>query len=86
MTLANQASGPAIAKCHVRGRNEFDLPVEFVTDEDNLLTVESPSTGFLFQGWYHKDTNEIMGEFQLGPYDDPLVLRPAAKNAAEPKP
>jgi hypothetical protein len=85
VTLANQVGGPATAKCHVKGKNEFDLPVEFVTDEDNLITLESPSIGFLYQGWFHRDSNEIGGEFQLGPYDDPLVLRPAAKNPAEPK-
>jgi hypothetical protein len=85
VALANQPGGPATAKVHVKGRTEFDLPVDFVTEEDNLLTIESPTVPFAFEGWFHKDTNEIIGEFRLGPSDHPLTLHPAAKNAAGPK-
>jgi hypothetical protein len=86
VTLANQPGGRAAAKFHLKGRKDMDLPVEFVTEEDDLLTIESPSANFIYQGWFRKGANEVKGELQLGPYDEPLVLRPAAKDAAEPKP
>jgi hypothetical protein len=85
VALVNQPGGSATAKVHVKGRSEFDLPVDLVTEEDNLLTLESTSAPFAYEGWFHKDTNEIVGEFRLGPSEQPLTLHPAAKKAAEPK-
>jgi len=85
VTLTNQAGGPATAKFHLKGKNDYDIPVDFVTQDDDLLTLQSPAAKFIYEGWFHKNTNEIRGELQLGPYDEPVVLHPAAENAVEPK-
>jgi hypothetical protein len=86
VTLANQASGRATAKFHIKGVREYDLPVDLVTEEDELLTIESPSAHFIYQGWIRQSSREINGELQLGPYDVSLVLHPAAKNSGGQKP
>jgi hypothetical protein len=85
VTLTNQAGGSATAKFHLKGKNDYDIPVDLVTDEDDLLTFESPAAHFIYQGWFHKGSKEIKGELQLGPYDEPVVLNSAATNAAEQK-
>lgn len=78
-TLTNQVDGPATAKFHLKGKNDYEIPVDFVTMDDDLLTLESPTAHFIYQGWFHKDTNQIKGELQLGPYDEPVVLHPAGQ-------
>jgi hypothetical protein len=85
VNLTNHDAGPASAKFHLKGKNDYDIPVDFVTQDGDLLTLESPAAHFIYQGFIQKDTGEIKGELELGPYDEPLVIHPAAKNAAESK-
>lgn len=85
VNLTNHAGGPASAKFHLKGKNDYDIPVDFVTQDNDLLTLESPASHFIYQGFFHKETKEIRGELQLGPYDEPVVIHPAAQNAPAPK-
>ena len=86
ITLANQAGGMATAKFLVKGKRETDLPVDFVIEEDDLITINSPSMNVVYQGWFRKDTNEIKGTLQLGPTESPLVLHRAPKTETGTKP
>ena len=84
VTLTNKPEGFATANFQTKGEIETKLPVDLVTQDGELLTLESPSSGFIYQGQFRQDTNEIKGDFQLGPYESPLVLHPALNSAAKP--
>jgi hypothetical protein len=59
----------------VIGRKVNNLPVDLVTQEDDLLTIDSHQTGISYEGRFDKNSNEIKGTFLQGPIELPLLLR-----------
>ena len=74
LKLVNQAAG-AIAQLVVVGKKTNNFPVDLVTQEGNLLTIDSHDTGISFEGRWQKQNSEIKGTFFLGAMERPLVLR-----------
>ena len=75
LTLANHGSGPATAQLVIVGKRTNNAPVELVTEESGLLTLESPEFGITYEGRLRKEAGEINGTFTLGPFERPLLLK-----------
>jgi hypothetical protein len=75
LSMANQAGGSAKGKLVLIGRRETVLPIDLVTQESDLLSVEVLAASMTFEGRLRKDANEIAGTFQQGPFEAGLVLR-----------
>jgi hypothetical protein len=78
--LANQADGKATGQFVIIGKRENNLPIDLVTQEGEMLTVEMHERGMSYEGRFRKDQNEIAGAFLQGGVEIPLILHPAAKN------
>lgn len=77
LKLANGGGSGATAEFLIVGRKTNNLPVDFVRQEGDLLTVESHETGIAYEGRRRKDAEEIAGTLIQGPLEIPLVLRRA---------
>ncbi len=75
LKLVNGAENSATAELVVVGKKVNNLPVDLVTQEDDLITIDSHQTGIGYEGRFNKETNEIKGTFMQGPIELPLVLR-----------
>jgi hypothetical protein len=75
LKLTNGAENSATAELVVVGRKVNNLPVDLVTQEGDLITIESHQTGIAYEGRFNKAANEIKGTFMQGPVELPLVLR-----------
>jgi hypothetical protein len=75
LKLANGVENSATAELVVVGRKVNNLPVDLVTQESDLVTIESHQTGIGYEGRFNKEANEIKGTFMQGPVELPLVLR-----------
>jgi hypothetical protein len=84
LDLANQPGGNAAAKFTLTRTRENPLPLNLVTDEGGILTVQATDMGITYEGKFRKEANEINGTFQQGPIEVTLVLHPAAKSEARP--
>ena len=73
--LANRGSDGATAEFVVVGKKVNNLPVDLVTQEGDLLTVDSHETGIGYEGRFQKDAGEINGTFSQGAIELPLILR-----------
>lgn len=74
LNLANHANAPATAEFVIVGKKVNNLPVDLLTQDGAFLRVESNEIGINFEGRFRKDTNEISGTCQQGPFEVPLVL------------
>jgi hypothetical protein len=77
--LANQADGKATGQFVIVGKRETTLPIDLITQEGEMLTVEMHERGMTYEGRFLKEKNEIDGEFRQGPLEIPLTLHPAVK-------
>lgn len=84
LEMANQPGGNATAKFTLTRTRENPLPLNLVTDEGGILTLQATDMGITYEGKFHKEANEINGTFQQGPIEVSLVLRPTPKNEARP--
>ena len=75
LKLTNGTEKSATAELVVVGRKVNNLPVDLVTQEGDLVTIESNQTGIGYEGRFNKEANEIKGTFMQGPVEVPLVLR-----------
>lgn len=75
ITLENHADAAATAQFVIVGKQTTNLPVDLVTQEGNLLRIESQANRVAFEGRFFKDRGEISGIVELGPLELPLVLR-----------
>jgi hypothetical protein len=73
LKLTNGEKG-GTAEFVVVGRKVNNLPVDLVTQEGDLLTIESHQTGISYEGRFDKNANEIKGTFMQGPIELPLLL------------
>ena len=78
LNIENHADGKATAQMVVTGRRETKLPVDLVTQDADMLTLEMEN-GMTYEGRLSKDAGGINGTFQQGPFEAPLILRPATK-------
>jgi hypothetical protein len=74
LKLTNGAENSATAEFVVIGKKVNNLPVDLVTQEGDLITIESNQTGIGYEGRFNKEANEIKGTFMQGPIELPLVL------------
>jgi hypothetical protein len=74
LKLMNAEKG-ATAEFVVVGKKVNNLPVDIVTQEGDLLTIDSHQTGISYEGRFDKTANEIKGTFMQGPIELPLLLR-----------
>ena len=74
LKLVNGAENSAMAELVVVGKKVNNLPVDLVTQEGDLITIESNQTGIGYEGRFNKGANEIKGTFMQGPIELPLVL------------
>ena len=74
LKLANDGQNGATAEFVVVGKKVNNLPVDVVTQEGDLITVDSPQTGISYEGRFNKEANEIKGTFFQGPIELSLVL------------
>ncbi len=77
MKLANHGADSATAELVVVGKKVNNLPIDFITQEGELLTIESHATGIGYEGRFNEAAGEIKGTFFQGPMEIPLVLRRA---------
>ena len=75
--LANHGADGATAEFVVVGKKTNNLPVDLVTQEGGLLTIDSHEMGISYEGRFQNDSGEIHGTFVQGPLELPLVLRRA---------
>ena len=75
--LVNRDAEGAAAKFVIVGRKTNNLAVDLVTQEGDLLTIDSHEVGISYEGRFEKATNEIKGTFIQGAIELPLVLRRA---------
>jgi hypothetical protein len=73
LKLMNGENG-ATAEFVVVGRKVNNLPVDLVTQEGDVLTIQSHQTGISYEGRFDKSTKEIKGTFLQGPIELPLLL------------
>ena len=74
LKLVNGSENSATAELVVVGKKVNNLPIDLVTQEGNLITIDSHQTGIGYEGRLNKEANEIKGTFMQGPIDLPLVL------------
>ena len=70
--LQNRGAEGATAEFVILGRKENKLPVDLVTQDGVLITIDSHDTGLSFEGRTGKD--EIKGTVIQGPLEIPVVL------------
>jgi len=75
LSLTNHANAAATAEFVIVGKKVNNLPVDLLTQDGAFLRVESHEIGISFEGRFRKDTNEISGTCEQGPFEVPLVLR-----------
>jgi hypothetical protein len=75
VTIKLQNRGPegATAEFVIVGRKENKLPVDYVAQQGEFVTVDSHETGLSFEGRAHKD--EIQGTIFQGPLEISVTLR-----------
>jgi hypothetical protein len=78
VTFENHAGAAATAQFVIVGKQTTTLPVDLVTQEDNLVRIESHANRVAFEGRFVKQSDEIRGVVELGPLELPLVLRRAS--------
>ena len=77
LSLANQADGRASGKLFLKGRRDVNLSVALVTQDSNVLTLEAPEAGVIYDGRFRG--GEFSGTWEQGPFEFALVLHRAAK-------
>jgi hypothetical protein len=75
LKLVNRSAEAATADFVIVGKKVNNLPVDLITQEGDLLTVDSHETGFSYEGRFNKAANEINGTLNQGAIETPLVLR-----------
>jgi hypothetical protein len=74
LKLVNGAENRATAELVVVGKKVNNLPVDLVTQEGDLIAIDSHQTGIGYDGRFNKEANEIKGTFMQGTIELPLVL------------
>jgi hypothetical protein len=79
LTLTNE-SGRTVAKFVVGNKKDTELPVDFVSQDGDWLTVQANKFGIAYEGRYSAGKNEIEGAFEQAGFESPLVFHREANN------
>ena len=74
LTLTNHEGAAASAEFVIVGKKVNNLPVDLVTQDGSFLRIESHEIGINFEGRFRKDSGDISGTYEQGPFELPLVL------------
>jgi hypothetical protein len=75
--FANHPGSAATVDLVVVGKATTKVPIDFVSEEEGLLRLESRLFRINFEGRIHKDDGRIAGTLAQGSIEVPLVLRRA---------
>jgi hypothetical protein len=73
--FANRAGSAAKVDFVVVGKATTQVPIDFVSEQEGLLRLESRAYRINFEGRIHTGEGRIAGTLELGPTAVPLVLR-----------
>jgi hypothetical protein len=73
--LTNHSAEGAAVEFIVVGKKTNNLPIDLVTQEGDLLTIDSQDTGISYEGRFDRKSGDIKGTLTQGPIELPLVLR-----------
>jgi hypothetical protein len=82
MTLSSQPGGKAAVEFVVVGKKTTKLPIDLITQEGKLLTLDSHEFGISYEGSFEKEGDQIKGTLVQGPLEIPLILK---RSTGEPK-
>jgi hypothetical protein len=82
ITLENHSDAAATARFVVVGKQTTDLPVDLVVEDGNFLRIESKANHVAFEGRIVRESGEIRGIVEMGPFELPLVLRRVSARAS----
>jgi hypothetical protein len=82
ITLENHADAAATARFVVVGKQATDLPIDLVVEDGNFLRIESQANHIVFEGRIVRESGEIRGIVEMGPFELPLVLRRVSARAS----
>ena len=74
LKLVNHPEG-ATADFVIVGKKVNNLPVDLVTQDGDLITIDSHETGVSYEGRWNKKSGQIEGTLFQGAVETPLVLR-----------
>ena len=77
LDIANEASAPAKVDFVVVGKQTTKLPIDFVSEEEGMLRIESRPYGITLEARVAGD--RIEGTLEVGPTEIPLLLRRSAE-------
>lgn len=81
LKLANQAAGKGSGQLILIGKQETVLPVDLIMQDGSLLSLELFEPGVTYDAQFHKESNEITGQFSVGGTEIPLSLKAAPTTA-----
>ncbi len=76
--FANHGASAATVEFVVVGKATTKVPIDFVSEEEGLMRLESHALRITFEGRIRNDEGRIVGTFELGSMAVPLVLRRGA--------
>ena len=74
VAFTNHDSAPASVEFIIVGKKHNDLPVDFVTQSEDFVRIESHEIGINFEGKLSRSSGELVGTYEQGPIELPLVL------------
>ncbi|HTS85998.1 MAG TPA: hypothetical protein VMG61_12895 [Usitatibacter sp.] len=77
--IANHAGAPASVDFVVVGKATTKVPVDFVSEAEGMLRLESSAYRITFEGRVDPAQGRIVGTFENGPFELPLTLRREGK-------
>jgi hypothetical protein len=77
--IANREGEPAAVEFVVVGKMTTKVPVDFVAEQEGMLRIESSAYRITFEGRVEKASGRIVGTFDNGLIESPLVLRREGK-------
>jgi hypothetical protein len=75
--FTNHAGSAATADLVIVGKATTKVPIDFVSEEEGRLRLESHAYRITYEGRIHQAEARIAGTIALGPLEVPLVLRRA---------
>jgi hypothetical protein len=89
LKLKNQPGGKATGEFVFVGKRETKLPLDLVTEDAGLLTVELFGPGITYEGRFRNNANEITGAFRQGAIERPRIsvksLKSTQRTAPRPR-
>jgi hypothetical protein len=77
--IANHSGAAASVDFVVVGKATTRVPIDFVSEEEGVLRLESSTYRITFEGRVQASEGRIVGTFENGPFEQPLTLRREGK-------